>query len=131
MLAEIEKRNLPAARRTQRIMERIEVIVSGKLSDRTNFEEESCTSALSADGAVLPMRAPVHKGQVLRVVQKHTGEQALCVVAHVGPAVSGRLAVRLQLLETDSRFWNIACPPDNWTRSLGDEEQELAASSRH
>jgi len=131
MLSEIEKINLPVPRRTQRIRERVQLTVSGKLSDHTNFEEESCTKALSADGAVLSLQSPVHKGQVLLLVQKQTGEQALCMVAHVGVTVSGHSAVRVRLMETDSRFWNIACPPDDWTRSVGHEEQELVASSRH
>ena len=38
MLAKTEKLTFPTARRTQRIRERIEVIVSGEMSDRTNFQ---------------------------------------------------------------------------------------------
>ena len=115
MFVDTEKVDLPLIRRTQRILARIPLCVSGKINDEIPFEEESFTTAVNADGGLLLLRKPVRKGQRLSLLQTKTGQQEFCTVAHVEPIDGVFASVRVQFLEPHPEFWHIAFPPDDWT----------------
>lgn len=115
MLVETEKAEPSSLRRTQRILARIPLIVSGKINDGTPFEEESFTIAISAGGGLLRLRKSVRKGQRLSLFQAKTGQQEFCTVANVEPGDGGFSSVRVQFLEPNPEFWHISFPPDDWT----------------
>ena len=131
MFAETEKVDVPTIRRTQRIVARLRLSVSGKIDNQTAFEEESYTIALNGDGGVLQLRTPVKKGQVLSLFHATTEQQAFCKVAHVGPADNGFATVRVQFLEAHSEFWNLASPPDDWTIPVPLQAFNLSASAHN
>lgn len=115
MLIETEKTELLSIRRTQRILARIPLLVSGKINDGMPFEEESFTIAISAGGGLLRLRKSVSKGQHLSLFQAKTGQQEFCTVANVEPADGGFSSVRVQFLEPNPEFWHVSFPPDDWT----------------
>ena len=115
MFIETEKTELPLLRRTQRVLARIPLSVSGKMNDEIPFEEESFTIAVNAEGGLLQMRKAVRKGQRLSLFQSKTGQQTFCIVAHIGPFDDGCAAVKVRFLEPQPEFWHIAFPPDDWT----------------
>lgn len=115
MFVKAEKSELPVMRRTQRVLARIRLIVSGKINDETSFEEESFTIAVNAEGGLLQLRKAVEKGQRLNLFQAKTGQRALCTVAHMEPIEGGFAAVRVQFVEPQPEFWHIVFPPENWT----------------
>ncbi len=115
MFIETEKVELPILRRTQRVLARIPLSVSGKMNDEMPFEEESFTIAVNAEGGLLQMRKAVRKGQRLCLFQAKTGQQAFCIVAHIGPFDDGCAAVKVRFLEPQPEFWHITFPPDDWT----------------
>lgn len=115
MFTETEKIELPLLRRTQRVLARISLSVSGKLNDEIPFEEESFTIAVNAEGGLLQLRKAVRKGQRLSLFQAKTGQQAFCIVAHIGPFDNGYAAVKVRFLEPQPEFWHITFPPDDWT----------------
>jgi hypothetical protein len=115
MLIETEKGDSSLMRKTQRVLARIPLIVSGKINDGTPFEEESFTVAISAEGGLLRLQKSVRKGQRLSLLQAKTGQQEFCTVAHVEPMTDGFSSVRVHFLEPNPEFWHISFPPDNWT----------------
>jgi hypothetical protein len=115
MFVDKEKVDLPSIRRTQRILARLPLCVSGKINDEIPFKEESVTIAVNADGGLLQLRKLVKKGQCLSLLQTKTGQQEFCTVAHVEPIDHGFASVRVQFLEPHPEFWHIAFPPDDWT----------------
>jgi hypothetical protein len=115
MFIETEKAELPLIRSTQRVLARIPLSVSGKMNDEIPFEEESFTIAVNAEGGLLQMRKTVRKGQRLSLFQAKTGQQAFCIVAHIGPFDDGCAAVKVRFLEPQPEFWHITFPPDDWT----------------
>ena len=115
MFIETEKAELPLLRRTQRVLARISLNVSGKMNDEMPFEEDSFTIAVNAEGGLLQLRKAVRKGQRLSLFQAKTGQQAFCIVAHIGPFDDGRAAVKVRFLEPQPEFWHITFPPDDWT----------------
>jgi len=122
MLLEAERIDLPAMRRTQRIMARISLRVSGELNDGKPFREDSFTTAIYADGGLLQLRNPVRKGQRLKLLQEGTGQEEVCTVVNA-EAVSGRfVAVRIQFSEPHPEFWHASFPPEDWTRSHPDSK---------
>jgi hypothetical protein len=115
MFMETEKIELPLLRKTQRVFARIPLSVSGKMNDEVPFEEESFTIAVNAEGGLLQLRNVVRKGQRLSLFQAKTGQQAFCIVAHIGAFDDGCAAVRVRFLEPQPEFWHITFPPDDWT----------------
>jgi len=115
MFVETEKIELPLLRRTQRIFARIPLCVAWKNQDQINFEEQTFTIAVNANGGLFQLRNTVRKGQRLSVVQPRTGQQEFCIVAHVEPIEGGYSSVRVQFLEPDLGFWPVTFPPEDWT----------------
>jgi hypothetical protein len=122
MLVRNEKLEQPSIRRSQRVLARIRLSVSGKIGEQPPFEEECFTIAAHAEGGLLQMRKAVQKGQRLSLLQAKTGQQALCVVAHVEPYEGGYGAVRVQFVEPQPNFWHISFPPADWTARHGDSK---------
>jgi hypothetical protein len=114
MFIDTEKIELPLIRGTQRILARLPLRVSGRIN-KIPFEEESFTTAVNADGALLQLRKSVRKGQGLCLLQAKTGQREFCTVAHVEPIDNDFVFVRVQFLEPHPEFWHIAFPPDDWT----------------
>lgn len=115
MFVETERAELMSNRKTQRVLARIHLNVSGKINDEIPFEEESFTIAVNAGGGLIQLRKMVQKGQRLSLLQAKTGQQAFCLVAHIEPIDDGFAAVRVHFLEPQPEFWHIAFPPDDWT----------------
>jgi len=122
MLVETERDDLRLIRRTQRVLARIRLNVSGKNNDKTSFEEESFTIAVSAGGGLLQMRKAVQKGQCLSLLQVKTGQQAVCTVANVETIEGGFAAVRVLFVEPQPEFWHIVFPPADWTPRHADSK---------
>jgi len=115
VFVETERAELMSNRKTQRVLARIHLNVSGKINDEIPFEEESFTIAVNAGGGLIQLRKMVQKGQRLSLLQAKTGQQAFCLVAHIEPIDDGFAAVRVHFLEPQPEFWHIAFPPDDWT----------------
>ena len=115
MFVETERAELMSNRKTQRVLARIHLNVSGKINDEIPFEEESFTIAVNAGGGLIQLRKMVQKGQRLSLLQAKTGQQAFCLVAHIEPIDGGSAAVRIHFLEPQPEFWHISFPPDDWT----------------
>lgn len=115
MFVETERAELMSNRKTQRVLARIHLNVSGKINNEIPFEEESFTIAVNAGGGLIQLRKMVQKGQRLSLLQAKTGQQAFCLVAHIEPIDDGFAAVRVHFLEPQPEFWHIAFPPDDWT----------------
>jgi len=115
MFIETEKMELPLIRRSQRILARISLLVSGRINDDAAFEEESFTIAVTAEGGLIRLRKSVRKGQSLSLFQAKTGQQVVCTVAGVEPIEGGFSSVRVHFLEPNPEFWHITFPPEGWT----------------
>src|SRR6266446_6298839 len=89
MFVETEKMELLPIRKTQRVLVRVPLSVSGKMNDEMPFEEESFTISVNAAGGLLQLRKLVSKGQRLRLFQVKSRQQEFCAVTRVGPRADG------------------------------------------
>ena len=102
-------------RRTQRVMLRFPVRVSGQNAVGSPFEEETHTLAVNANGALVLLSVSARKGQLLRLLNTATGGNAECVVAYLGQRKGDLWEVGVAFSMPNPTFWQVAFPPSNWT----------------
>jgi hypothetical protein len=100
-------------RRSQRVQLTIPVLVRAK-APGAQFEEDTGTISVSANGCLVRLRRPVERGQELYLVNPQTVEELPCRVVYVGPREKNRAEVALEFTEASPLFWRIAFPPADW-----------------
>ena len=102
-------------RRSQRVLMRIPVRVSGQVGPETPIDEETHTVAISAHGAMITLAAPVYRGQRFRVLNVQTNEALECDVVYIEKVAGQQVQVGLEFLLPNPSFWRVAFPPKDWT----------------
>jgi len=102
-------------RKTQRVMLRFPVRVAGQNAVGSQFEEETHTLAVSANGALVLLSVAARKGQLLKLLNTATGGNAECVVAYLGQQQGDLWEVGLVFSLSNPTFWQVAFPPSDWT----------------
>jgi hypothetical protein len=102
-------------RRSQRVLMKIPVRVSGETGPGSLFEEETHTLAISAHGALIAVSKQVKKGQRLSLSNVQTRAALECVVAHIGKREGERIQVGVEFMLPNPIFWHVAFPPKDWT----------------
>jgi hypothetical protein len=109
-------------RRTQRVIMRVPVRISGQNAVGSQFEEETHTLAVNANGALLVLSVTVRKGQVLHLLNVAMGDKAECVVAHLGQRHGDLVEVGIAFRLPNPNFWRVAFPPRDWSPPIGPHE---------
>jgi len=102
-------------RRSQRVLMRLPVRVSGQVGPDSPIEEETHTVAISAHGAMITLAAPVYRGQRFTLLNVQTKESLECDVVHIDKNTGQQVQVGLEFLLPNSAFWRVAFPPKDWT----------------
>ena len=102
-------------RRSQRVLMRIPVRVSGRVGTAEAIEEETHTVAISAHGAMITLAAPVYRGQRFTLLNVQTRESLECDVVHISKTAAPQVQVGLEFLLPNAAFWRVAFPPTDWT----------------
>ncbi len=105
-------------RRSQRIVERVPVLVCGFLGYKLPFEEETETLVINAHGALVLLATRVIADQELVLKHQQTHEDQRCIVAYLGPEQGGKIQVGLKFTHPNPNFRLIASPPEDWNSSL-------------
>jgi hypothetical protein len=103
-------------RRTQRVLMRVPIRVSGHKTPAANFDEQTHTLAVNAHGASILLFASVKKGQRLKLVNVATEDEAECIIAYVGRRQADRMEVGVSFVLANPRFWHVVFPPHDWPR---------------
>ena len=102
-------------RRSQRVLMKIPVRVSGRSGVGLLFQEETHTLAVNAHGALIPISTQVNRGQRLTLSNVPTKAALECVVAHVDKLLGQQVQVGVEFLLPNPTFWGVAFPPKDWT----------------
>ncbi len=102
-------------RRSQRVLMKIPVRISGQASDASLFQEDTHTLAISAHGALLVVAAPVYRGQRFTLSNVQTNAALECVVAHIDRVPGEQIQVGVEFMLPNPTFWRVAFPPKDWT----------------
>jgi hypothetical protein len=112
-------------RRSQRVLMKMPVRVSGQNVLRSPFEEETHTLAISAHGASILLSTQVYKGQRLSLSNVQTRAALECVIAHIGRREGGHIQVGVEFTLPNPMFWHVAFPPKDWTPRHPDTKSQV------
>lgn len=101
-------------RRSQRLLLKIAVVVTGQKENGSSFFEHAATEVVSAHGAMIVLKEAVRPHQQLRIHNNKTGEEQACKVVSVEQKTVGKADVAIEFLEPAPRFWRVAFPPEDW-----------------
>jgi hypothetical protein len=118
-----------SARRSQRLLLVVHVIMSGKNTAGASFSEEASTQVVNAHGALIVMKQAVSAGARLRLRNKKTGEEVGCTVVDLGDRVDQKAAVGIEFDQPSPRFWRVSFPPEDWS-SKNPEAKQISALPR-
>jgi hypothetical protein len=107
--------NVGVRRRSQRVLMRVGVHVSGTDSEGTSFREATDTLAINAHGALILLNARITSGSVLKLKHNHTGEEQECHVVFLGPVRGEKAEIGLEFTAPRPQFWRVTFPPEDWT----------------
>jgi hypothetical protein len=102
-------------RTTQRMSLQVPVRVSGQSTVGSQFDEETHTLVIGANGALVLLSTPVEKGQRLKLLNISTADAAECVVASHGERQGTWLEVGVGFVLPNPKFWRVTFPPVDWT----------------
>jgi hypothetical protein len=97
-------------RRSKRLVLSIPVHVFGQDIFLESFNEFAHMLSVNAHGGALALAAKVREGQRILVVNKSTGQEQECRVAHVGSVQEGKWTVGIELVEPMANFWKVNFP---------------------
>src|SRR6266849_3156328 len=101
-------------RRSQRVPAQLPVVVQGKLTDETPFEDPTRAIVLSAHGCLITLSASVRLGERLILRNVANREEQDCRVVYLGEKQGGRTEVGLCFKTAAPQFWSLMHPPPDW-----------------
>src|SRR5215467_7188088 len=107
--------NVSVRRRSQRVLMRVGVQVSGNDAQGRYFREETDTLAINAHGALILLRARITSGSMLKLMNNRTREEQECHVVFLGPVRGEKAEIGLEFSAPRPQFWRVAFPPEDWT----------------
>lgn len=103
----------PNRRRSPRRAFDISVYVYGHGPGTEPFHEEAHTLKVNADGALLLLSVPVHKGQKLLLTNLLTQQDQDCRVVFLGTQHSRTVETGVAFPRTNPEFWQMHLPPEH------------------
>jgi hypothetical protein len=100
-------------RRSRRWPIDISVYVYGHGPEKEPFHEEAHTLNVNANGALLLLSAPVHKGQTLLLTNRFTEQEQDCQVVYLGAKHSRTMEAGIAFPAANPDFWQITPPPEH------------------
>jgi hypothetical protein len=102
-------------RKSQRILMRTPVSVSGYDELGSSFKENTYTISISPLGALILILSAVKMGQRLVLLNKQTKAFVECTVVHKGERHPEGLEVGVQFSTPSPTFWSVRFPPVDWS----------------
>jgi hypothetical protein len=103
------------ARRTQRILLQVPVLVRAQFEGDDPIVEETTTVEVNAHGGLISLAMRVHPGQKLALKNWATAKEQECRVVHVREKPFGKNEVGVAFPFAMPKFWNVDFPPPDWT----------------
>jgi len=111
--AESDAVETPDRRRGRRWALDISVYVYGHGPGTDPFHEEAHTLNVNANGALLLLSVPVHKGQKLLLTNQLTQQEQDCRVVFLGTQHSRTVETGVAFPRTNPDFWQLHVPPED------------------
>jgi hypothetical protein len=114
-----DQKTVPAARGverrgSERLLMDVPLLVRGKSSSDTPFQEETFTVSVSAHGALVMLATKVELGQALSLLNLQIHTETKGRVAWFGSSYGGLAQVGIEFAEPAPDFWHLESPPRSW-----------------
>jgi hypothetical protein len=103
------------ARRTQRILLQVPILVRAQFAGDEPIDEETTTLEVNAHGGLIALAMRVRPGQKLSLKNWTTAKEQDCRVVHVREKPIGKNEVGIAFPFAMPKFWNVQFPPPDWT----------------
>ncbi len=103
------------ARRSQRVLLDVPIVVRGESKDNRSFQEETFTITVSAHGALLVLASTVELGQKVVLMNPKNWDEREGRVAHLGRPYAGLAEVGIEFTRPAPEFWSISPAPADWS----------------
>jgi hypothetical protein len=104
---------IPDRRRSRRWALDVSVYVYGHGPGTGPFHEEAHTLNVNANGALLLLSVPVHKGQTILLTNQLTQREQDCRVVFLGTQHSRTVETGVAFPEANPYFWQMHSPPED------------------
>lgn len=102
-------------RRSQRILLKIQIMVTAQFEDGLPIKEDTTTLEVNAHGALIALAMKVRIGQKLTVRNWGTAQEQEFRVVHARESFGGKSEVGITFPYATPKFWNVDFPPSDWT----------------
>jgi PilZ domain len=102
-------------RRTQRVLLQIPIQVRAQFEGDAPIIEETTTSVVNADGALIQLAMQVKAGQKITLRNWAIAKEQDCRVVHIREKPAGKNEVGIAFPSPAPHFWGISFPPPDWT----------------
>jgi hypothetical protein len=102
------------ARRTQRVLLQIPILVRAQFAGDDPITEETTTLEVNAHGGLIALAMKVRPGQKLVLKNWTTAHEQECRVVHIRDKPIGKNEVGIAFPFAMPKFWNVAFPPPDW-----------------
>jgi hypothetical protein len=79
---------------------------------------------VNAHGALVSLKTPVAKGQMLRIQTATSPDEQECQVSWIGPTADGKTQCGIEFTRPSPKFWGVSFPPEDWSPSTTGEMAE-------
>jgi PilZ domain len=103
-------------RRSERVHAQLPVVVRGKSTSNSPFEDPTRATVLSAHGCLITLSTSVRLGEKLILRNLASREEQDCRVVYIGEKQGGRTEVGLRFKAAAPQFWGLEQPPADWKK---------------
>ena len=104
-------------RRSERVMLQIPVTVMAETPARVHVREDTQTLVVNAHGGLMKLKAELHIGQPMLLLNPQTGAKEGCRVVRIDQPSPDYFAVAFEFDHPAPKFWPVVFPPADWNLS--------------
>jgi hypothetical protein len=102
------------ARRSQRIMLKLRLLVQAEMPDGGQCKIDASTVTVNAHGGLLEATLRLTVGQKITLINPQSGKKVGCSVVSVQGSSGNSFAAAFQFEQPSPSFWQLAFPPLDW-----------------
>jgi hypothetical protein len=97
-------------------MLQIPITVMAETPERVHVREETHTLVVNAHGGLLKLKAELHIGQPMLLINPQSKAKENCRVVRVDQPSPDYFAVAFEFDHPSPKFWPVVFPPADWTQ---------------
>ena len=101
-------------RRSERVMLQMPITVVAETPERVHVHENTQTLVVNAHGGLMKLKAELHIGQPVVLLNPQTGAKEGCRIVRIDQPSPDYFAVAFEFDHPAPKFWPVVFPPADW-----------------